>query len=328
MLNHDRQTVSIVVPVYNEECVLPAVLDRLRALEASAPEYAFECILVDDGSADSSGAIIDTAAQMNAITALRLSRNFGHQAAVTAGIDHAFGDYVAVIDGDLQDPPELIPEMITAMKAANADVAYGVRTQRKENVLKRSAYHAFYRLLSALSPLEIPLDSGDFGVLSRRVADVLRQMPEKSRFIRGLRAYAGFKQIPFAYERHARAGGEPKYTLRKLMSLAMDGIVNFSEVPLRLATFVGFVMATLSLLYGCFILMWRLFSASAIPGFATLAVGLFFLGGLQLFCIGVLGEYVGRTHREAKNRPAYVVNSLIRRRTDSAPEPRSSEGAP
>ena len=316
MRAHNRVTVSVVVPIYNEELVLPAALERFRAISATCCDFDFEFILVDDGSADASGAMIEDAAQRGEITALRLSRNFGHQAAVSAGIDHAFGDYVAVIDGDLQDPPELIPEMIAAMQNAEADVAYGVRTHRKEGALKRCAYHTFYRLLAALSPLDIPLDSGDFGVISRRVAGVLRQMPEKSRFVRGLRAYAGFKQVPFAYERHSRAAGEPKYTVRKLLGLAMDGLVNFSEVPLRLATFIGFFMAIASVLYGTYLLVWRIVSDSELPGFATLAVGLFFLGGLQMFFVGLLGEYVGRTYREAKNRPAYIIASLVRSRTD------------
>lgn len=303
--------ISVVVPIYNEESVLPVLVSRLQSLNGLMENLNLEFLLINDGSSDGSKDLIDEAAcNHEGVIGIHFSRNFGHQAAVTAGILHAKGAYIAVIDGDLQDPPELIPEMITRMKDQNADVVYGVRTHRKESWLKRTSYFLFYRLLAFLSPLEIPMDSGDFGVISRRVADVINSMPEHHRFVRGLRTYAGFKQIPFAYKRDIRGGGQPKYNFSKLVKLAMDGIFTFSEIPLKVATFLGFLISLFSLCYGFSLLTWRLISDQKIPGFATLSVGMFFLGGVQLLCIGILGEYVGRIHNEVKNRPFFVIESI------------------
>ena len=303
--------ISIVIPIYNEEQVLPALIKRLKALRKLAYNFNFEFILVNDGSIDLSKLLINEACNESGFVGIHFSRNFGHQAAVTAGIRYAKGYYVAVIDGDLQDPPELIPEMIAAMQDQEADVVYGIRTHRKENVFKRLSYFLFYRLLALLSPLEIPMDSGDFGVITRRVADAINSMPEHHRFVRGLRTYAGFKQIAFIYKRDTREAGEPKYNFSKLLSLAMDGIFTFSEIPLKLSTLCGLLISFFSLCYGFGLLVWRFVSNEKLVGFTTLAVGMFFLGGIQLMCIGILGEYVGRIHNEVKNRPTFIIESII-----------------
>ncbi len=309
----EKETVdiSIVVPIYNEEQVLPALINRLQCLRKSTDNFTFEFILVNDGSLDISKALINEVCKDKGFVGIHFSRNFGHQAAVTAGIRYAKGDYIAVIDGDLQDPPELIPEMIATMQEQDADVVYGVRTHRKENLFKRSSYFLFYRLLALLSPLEIPMDSGDFGVITRRVANVINSMPEHHRFVRGLRTYAGFKQIAFTYKRDNREAGEPKYNFSKLLSLAMDGIFTFSEIPLKLSTLCGLLISFFSLCYGAALLIWRFVSDEKLVGFTTLAVGMFFLGGVQLMCIGILGEYVGRIHNEVKNRPTFIIDSIV-----------------
>jgi dolichol-phosphate mannosyltransferase len=302
---------SIVVPLYNEESVLPTLIRRLEDLKDLMENQNLEFILINDGSSDNTKNLINEACDTKGFVGIHLSRNFGHQAAVTAGIFYAQGQYIAVIDGDLQDPPELIPEMIARIREEGADVAYGVRTHRKENWFKRTSYFLFYRLLAVLTPLDIPLDSGDFGVITRQVAEVINSMPEHHRFIRGLRTYAGFKQVPFLYKRNVRGGGEPKYNLYKLIQLAMDGIFTFSQTPLKLSTFFGFLVSLFSILYGLYLLIWRLVMFDQqIPGFATLAVGMFFLGGVQLICIGILGEYIGRIHNEVKGRPPFVVESI------------------
>jgi len=303
--------VSVVIPVYNEESVLPAVFTRLRALEKDNSAFIFQFLFVDDGSTDKTRKILEVAHCQDGYSLIAFSRNFGHQAAVSAGIKYASGEYVAIIDGDLQDPPEAIPEMVSLLVKTGADVAYGVRRQRKEMFLKRLSYYAFYRLLRRLTPISIPLDSGDFSVISRRVARVINDMPEKHRFVRGLRSYAGFRQVPFFYSRYSRAAGDPKYTFAKLVGLAADGIFTFSELPLKISTFVGLLISIASFLIGFALLAWRLGSGAVLPGFATISVGLFFLGGVQLLCLGILGEYIGRIHSEVKMRPSYVVDAVL-----------------
>jgi glycosyltransferase involved in cell wall biosynthesis len=306
-----RIIVSVVIPVYNEESVLPAVFARLRALEKANSALRFQFLFVDDGSTDKTRKILEAAYCQDGYGLIAFSRNFGHQAAVSAGIKYAFGEYVAIIDGDLQDPPEAIPEMVSLLVRTGADVAYGVRRQRKEMFLKRLSYFAFYRLLRQLTPISIPLDSGDFSVFSSRVARVINDMPEKHRFVRGLRSYAGFRQVPFFYSRYSRAAGEPKYTFAKLVGLAADGIFTFSEIPLKISTFVGLSISIASFLIGFALLIWRLVSGAVLPGFATISIGLFFLGGVQLLCLGILGEYIGRIHSEVKMRPSFVVDTVL-----------------
>jgi glycosyltransferase involved in cell wall biosynthesis len=301
--------ITIVIPVYNEEAVLPEMIKRLDDLQAEHSLDTFQLLFVDDGSQDETAKILETAHFSKGIDVITLSRNFGHQAAVSAGLSYARGDYVAIIDGDLQDPPEFIPKMISLMQGSGADVAFGVRKNRKEKPLMRFSYYLFYRLLDRLSPFPIPLDSGDFSVISSRVVHVINTMPERHRFVRGLRSYAGFKQVPFYYSRASRSAGDPKYTFTRLLSLAADGIFTFSEMPLRIATIMGITISTASFIIGFFLLLWRLSSGIILPGFATISIGLFFLGGVQLLCLGILGEYIGRIHSEVKMRPSYVVSS-------------------
>lgn len=303
-------TLSIVIPIFNEEQVFPQLLERLGdALQEFRP--GLEIIFVNDGSTDNSKVLINTAAGNDkAICGIHLSRNFGHQSAVTAGLAHANGDIVVVMDADLQDPPELVYEMFRRIEAGD-DVVYAVRRTRKESAFKVRCYKLFYRILKYVSNLDIPLDSGDFSAMNRRVVDTINDMPEYNRFIRGIRSYVGFKQSAVYYDRDSRAAGEPKYTIFGLLKLAGDGVFAFSEYPLRLASFAGAVVALTSFLGGLSLLFWRLFSTQQLPGFATLAVSIFFLGGVQLICIGVLGEYVGRIYNEVKRRPTYIIESTV-----------------
>lgn len=304
-------SLSLVIPLFNEEQVFPQMRDRLVAALEQLPDRT-EIIFVNDGSTDRTKELVEQAAsEDDRIIGVHFSRNFGHQQAVSAGLQTASGDAVAVLDGDLQDPPEVLPQFLDKLNEG-WDVVYAIREQRKEGLLKRACYGGFYRLLAMLTPIHIPLDSGDFGMISRRVVDQLNSMPEQHRFIRGMRSYVGFRQTGLAYERDARADGVSKYSWRKLMGLAADGIFTFSALPLRLASFAGFLIAGLAFLYAIYVLIWKFVSGegSEIDGFAALAVGVFFLGGIQLICLGILGEYVGRIHNEVKQRPSYVVESI------------------
>jgi dolichol-phosphate mannosyltransferase len=248
---------------------------------------------------------------------IRFSRNFGHQAAITAGLRETQGDAAVIMDGDLQDPPEELPRFLDRWRDGY-HVVYAVRTHRKEGWLKRACYAAFYRLLALISDIQIPLDSGDFCVMDRRVVDVLNHgLPEQIRFVRGLRAFAGFQQIGVAYERDRRAAGEVKYTFIKLLKLALDGVFDFSLLPLRLATLLGFLIAVPSFLVGMYFIVHRLLDfpvlgarAKDTPGLATLAVGMFCLGGIMLIIMGVLGEYIGRIYMEVKQRPTFIVEGV------------------
>jgi dolichol-phosphate mannosyltransferase len=308
---------SLVIPCYNEGLVLPQLERRLKGfLEPLGLRW--EVVFVDDGSRD------DTYAQLSGMhraeprfKVARFSRNFGHQAAVSAGVAFASGDMVAILDADLQDPPEILAQCITKLREGY-DVVYAVRRKRKENLLKRAAYAAFYRILSYVAEVDIPLDSGDFCLMSRRVAETLRQMPERNVFLRGLRAWVGFKQIGIEYERAARAAGDTKYPLKKLIRLATDGVFAFSTLPLRLATYLGFAALGFSMVAGLFVIAWRLFgfrfmgySASQLPGWATVVVAMFFLNGIQFLILGCMGEYIGRIYTEAKQRPRWIVGDTL-----------------
>jgi dolichol-phosphate mannosyltransferase len=269
-------------------------------------------LLVNDGSTDATGTLVSQLCQRNPqFIGVHLSRNFGHQMAVCAGLDLSRGEAVAVLDGDLQDPPEILPQFHARLREGY-DVVYAVRRNRKENLVLRALYWVFYRVMASLTPIPIPLDSGDFSMMSRRVVETLKTMPERRRFVRGMRSYVGFRQTGLEYDRQERGGGQSKYTFRKLLALAADGIFTFSEIPLRLATVAGFCAAGVSMLYGVYLALWRIFAGEGLPGFATLAVGLFFLGGVQLICLGILGEYIGRIHHEVKQRPPFIVERVER----------------
>jgi dolichol-phosphate mannosyltransferase len=310
--------ISIVIPIFNEEENLPNLYSRLTA---AAPSYKedYEILLVDDGSSDCSLKMMkDLAAKDSHVRVIKLSRNFGHQPAISAGIQEAKGDAVVIMDGDLQDPPEELHRFLDKWREGY-QVVYAVRTKRKEGFFKKIAYSTFYRMLAAISEIDIPLDSGDFCVMDRKVVDtIVKDMPEQIRFVRGLRAYAGYKQIGVTYERAERAAGEVKYTFKKLMELALDGLFGFSNVPLRLATYFGFIIAIPSFLVGMFFVFARTVgykilghTPAEIPGTTTLTVGIFFLGGVTLIILGILGEYIGRIYIEVKRRPFFVIDEII-----------------
>ena len=305
-----RMTVSVVVPVFNEEATLDALVGRLvTALEATGLDY--EVVFVNDGSRDRSVEILRAHHVRNPrLKAIMLSRNFGHQVAVTCGLDHAQGDAVIVMDGDLQDPPEVLPGMIARWREG-FDVVYAVRRRRKESWWKVLAYKAFYWVLHRVSYLDIPLDSGDFSLMDRRVVDLLAAMPERNRFVRGLRTWVGLRQTGFEYERDARYAGESKYSFAKLLRLAFDGLVSYSFAPLRLVSNIGMLVSLSALLYMVYLLMARLFGDMTIQGWTSTVVIVLFLGGIQLLSLGIIGEYIGRIFDEVKQRPQYVIGQTL-----------------
>jgi dolichol-phosphate mannosyltransferase len=317
MKNTSRIDLSIVVPCFNEVKVLPLLVARLNDTLGKR-EQSWEVLLVDDGSTDETLHLLcEIAAGDSRFKVLAFSRNFGHQCAICAGLEAAIGLAVGVIDADLQDPPEILLQCWRAVQQG-ADVAYAVRRKRKEVLWKRVAYKLFYRLLHTLSDVGIPMDSGDFCVMSRRVVDMLIKFPERNIFMRGLRAWVGFKQVAVEYDRPPRAAGEPKYSVRRLLHLAIDGLFSFSVSPLRLATYAGLLTVGLSLIYGIFTLVWRIagfrfmgHTAGELPGWTTLITGLLFLHGIELLILGVIGEYIGRIYTEAKQRPRYIVQQKI-----------------
>ena len=305
--------VSVVIPCFNEEEVLEELYRRLSEA-AEVWQETLEVVLVDDGSTDATwDKMEDIHRRDERWRIVRFSRNFGHQTAVSAGLQYATGDAVIVMDADLQDPPEELHRFIAKWREGY-EVVYAIRKQRKESLFKRAAYKGFYRLLSSLSRHDIPLDSGDFCLMDRTVVDLINQMPEKNRFVRGLRAWAGFQQTGVEYERRERAEGESKYTLAKLTKLAIDGIFSFSTAPLRLATFFGLLVSAVAFLGIGFTITQRLFSdwfaqfgLAPVPGYATIVISVLFIGGVQLVCLGLVGEYVGRIYDETKRRPAWIV---------------------
>lgn len=300
---------SVVVPAFNEAENLNALYSRLVA--ALAPlGLTYELIFVNDGSRDATlGLLQRLAAADSRVVAIDLARNFGHQVAISAGLDHSRGAAVIVMDGDLQDPPEVLPQFIARWREGY-DVVYAIRAQRKEGFLKRGAYALFYRVLKRVAQIDIPLDAGDFCLMDRRVVDLLNGMPERNRFVRGIRSWVGLNQTGLAYERHARHAGKPKYTFTRLVYLALDGLISFSFLPLRLISLAGLAVSLLSIMIAIFYTIQKLTVGLSPPGFATLTVAIFFLAGIQLITIGVIGEYVGRIFEEVKARPLYVVRKV------------------
>lgn len=303
-------TLSVVIPIFNEEETLPALFERLSSVLVRLGE-PFEVIFVNDGSRDGSERMLrDFHARDPRFKSIHFSRNFGHQTAITCGLDHSRGQAVVAMDGDLQDPPEVLPDLLARWREG-FEVVYAVRQKRKEGLLKRSAYKAFYWLLRKVSYLDIPLDSGDFSLVDRRVVDLLSSMPERNRFVRGLRTWVGFRQVGYEYAREARFAGESKYNLTKLFKLAFDGLVSYSYVPLRLVSNVGMLVSALALAYMAYLLLARLFGGTPIEGWTSTIVIMLFLGGVQLLSLGVIGEYVGRIFEEVKQRPHYVVRERV-----------------
>ena len=303
---------SIVIPVFNEQANLPVLYKRLLDVLAAC-EPDFEIIFVDDGSSDQSRAQLQAfAAEDLRIRVVELARNFGHQVAISAGLDFSRGRGVIVMDADLQDPPEVLPQFIARWREGH-DVVYAIRQERKESWLMRAAYTGFYRLLQRIANIKIPIDSGDFCLMDRRVVDLLVAMPERNRFVRGIRSWVGLDQVGLPYERHARYAGKAKYSFSGLLYLALDGLFSFSFIPLRIISLLGFGVSFLSIVMAIFYTIQKLTVGLNPPGFATLVVAILFLSGVQLITIGVIGEYIGRIFEEVKRRPLYVVGRIIQR---------------
>lgn len=305
------QCLSIVIPCFNESEVLPESIKRfdavIRQIEAN-DSLLVELICVDDGSSDQTyQMLLEYSALYKYIKVLRFSRNFGHQIAITAGMDAAIGDAIVVIDVDLQDPPEKIIEMIHLWRQGY-DVVYGTRLTRSgESMFKLLTAKYFYKFLNALSDVEIPPDTGDFRLISREVLDVIKGMPERYRFIRGMIAWVGFKQVALMYDRDKRYAGESKYPLIKMLSFATDGVISFSTKPLLIATTLGLSVALLALLGIFYVLFLRIFTNIWAPGWTAQMFSILFIGGVQLVFIGILGQYIGRIYNEVKRRPLYIV---------------------
>ncbi|MFO1057809.1 MAG: glycosyltransferase family 2 protein [Dongiaceae bacterium] len=296
---------SVVLPVFNEAAVIDATHRRVIAALDPLPGFALEIVYVDDGSRDETPALLQAIAAADPRVALvTFRRNFGHQAAVVAGLRQAAGDVIVVMDADLQDPPELVPAMIESWRAGH-EVVYGVRRDRKESLPKRFAYDAFYRLLSRLAEVEIPRDAGDFGLIDRRALDAIEAMPERQRFVRGLRAWVGGPQIGLPYERAARAAGTTKYPLDRLIRLAFDGVFNFSVRPLRAILWLGLAVSLLA-----FAGLVAALAGWPAGGLGAGGTALLLLGGIQLLSLGIIGEYLGRVFTEVKQRPPYIAQAV------------------
>ncbi len=316
-LSHDstarepRPVLSVVVPCFNEEDGLRETNSRLVAvLEGITPK--FEIIYVDDGSTDSTADLLrEMQVHESRVRAVRFSRNFGHQIAITAGLEHSRGDAVVVIDGDLQDPPEVIRDFFQKWLDGH-DVAYGVRVEREgETAFKRGTAKLFYRFINRLSDTAIPLDTGDFRLMDRGVVDALLAMPERDRFVRGMVSWLGFSQVAVPYRRAPRFAGDTKFSLFKMLRFATDGIVSFSTLPLRLATWIGFTASGIALVEILIALYDRLFTNGLVRGWTSTVIAVWFVGGVQLICMGIIGEYVGRIYGESKRRPLYVVRERM-----------------
>ena len=310
--------VTVAISLYNEQEVLPELLRRVGAVLDQLPSGPHEIVLVDDGSSDGTfTGVIAAAARDARIVGVSLSRNFGHQAALSAALDHASGDVVVVMDGDLQDPPELIPRFLEEHRRGY-DVVYARRVGRKEGWLLRACYYAFYRMIAVLSDVQLPLDAGDFGLVSRRVVDRLRQMREHHRYLRGLRTWVGFRQTGVPVERAERAAGKSQYSFGKLLRLAFDGVFAFSMAPLRAAAVFGFLAIAAALLFSAYAVYVRLVLGKSPEGFTALILVITFFAGVQLLFLGVIGEYLGRVYEETKGRPQYIVGRTVGRGSDGS----------
>jgi dolichol-phosphate mannosyltransferase len=303
-----KKSVSIIIPVHNEEGNLGHLFDRLQKV-ASTIELKKEYVFINDGSNDRSQEMLDNFASRNEyVKVISLSRNFGHQTAVSAGIDLCTGDCAIIIDADLQDPPELIPQLI-AKWLDGFDVVYAQRTKRKgESVFKRMSASIFYRILHHLTDVDIPLDTGDFRLIDRKVINVLKEMPERHRFIRGMISWSGFQQTYLEYVRDERFAGKTKYPLLKMLRFALTGITSFSFVPLQIASYFGFLVSILSFLYALYVIYLKIYTDATIQGWTSLMIAVLFLGGIQLITLGIIGEYIGRISDEVKQRPPYIIN--------------------
>ena len=307
-----RPKLSIVAPCYNEEACLDVLYQRVSEAARQVAGDSYEVVLIDDGSRDRTWEMIQALANGDShVLALKLSRNHGHQLALSAGLDLCRGELILIIDADLQDPPELVGPMIEKMEAEQADVVYAMRSQRKgETLAKRITAKLFYRLLSLASDgTPIPLDTGDFRLMTRRALDVLQSMPEQSRFIRGMVAWIGFRQVPFHYERDERLAGTTNYPFRKMLRLAFDAMTGFSSAPLRLASYAGMLFSlTAAGLIFYSLVGWM--SGKAVPGWTSLMMVVLVIGAVQMFVLGMMGEYIGRLYNQSRSRPLYIVSDV------------------
>jgi len=323
---------SVAIPLHNEQSALPELLERLRAVLDVLPGGPHEIVFADDGSTDSTMSLLEEAAQKDPrIVVVSLSRNYGHQSAISAALDYTTGDATIVMDGDLQDVPEVIPEFVKRF-AEGYDVVYAQRIRRKEPWPLRLCYFVFYRAMAQLSDVRLPLDSGDFGLMSRRIVEHLRRMPEHHRYLRGMRTWVGFKQIGIPVERAERHSGKSKYSFRRLLKLAFDGIFAFSIVPIRAAALLGTLAVACSCMYALYSVYAKFVLHQSPQGFTAVVLMMTFFSGTLLFFLGIIGEYVGRVYEETKSRPHYIVGRVLRNSAPLEPSPpdslRSSSGNP
>jgi len=299
---------SVIIPIYNEEANIAALYDRLRGV-LDPMGLGYEFVFINDGSRDQSLALIHTLASRDPrVRYIDFSRNFGHQIAVTAGLDLAAGEAVVIIDADLQDPPELIPQLYQKLREG-FEVVYAKRRSRQgESAAKKLTAKLFYRLLAGITSISIPVDTGDFRIISRKVVDALKQMPEQNKFIRGQISWIGYRQTYLEYDRAERAGGETGYTYRKMIRLALDGITGFSDAPLKAATVSGFLVSGIAFLVMLYTLYARFETRDYEPGWASLMISILFLGGVQLIAVGIIGEYVARMSTNVRQRPLYIIS--------------------
>lgn len=306
------RSIDIIVPVYNEEECLPELFRRLQLLRGKMSDWSVGVIFVNDGSVDGSELLLREFSDENPFArVIQFARNFGHQAAISAGLDAADADCVAIIDADLQDPPELIADMAAKIDARH-DVVYGQRrTRAGESWFKRTTAGLFYRTLSSVLKVNVPNDTGDFRVVSRRVVAGLRRMPERHRFLRGMVPWLGYRSVAFPYDRDRRYAGETKFSFSKMVRFALDAIFSFSNRPLRLATYLGLFLTAIALFFGAVVLYLRFFTTYTVPGISAVLFSVLLIGGLQSFILGICGEYIGRLYEQGKSRPLYVVDYTL-----------------
>ncbi len=317
-MTNEKIDYSIVIPVYNEEEVIEHTYERLKTVMQSS-DGNYELLFINDGSKDKSvDILLQLSEQDKTIKIVDFSRNFGHQIAITAGMDYASGNAIVIIDADLQDPPELILEMIQKWKEGY-DVVYAKRTARKgETFFKKQTASAFYKTLRAMTEIDIPIDTGDFRLIDRKVCDQMNNIHEKNRFVRGLVSWVGFKQTAVEYERDERFAGETKYPLKRMLKLSLDGITSFSYKPLKLANYLGASLSLIGFVYMLIVLYQKLFTTTTVTGWSSIIVIQLFFSGITLMMLGVIGEYIGRIYDEAKNRPLYIVKDIYQHEQASA----------